>query len=59
MARRYRSTFQFFDTEEQAERFCNNENLNSYIRKNHTAHYTRWSSQDGKENKFVAWYVTK
>jgi len=59
MAYRYRKTFKFFDTEEQAKIFCNNENLNSYIRKNHEAHYTPWSSQDGTENKYIAWYVTK
>ena len=59
MAKRYRMTFKFFDTEEQAKTFCNNENLNYYIRKNHTAHYTPWVSQDGRENKFVAWYATK
>lgn len=59
MANRYKMTFKFFDTEEQAEKFCNNENLNNYIRKNHKAHYTPWSSQDGTENKYVACYVTK
>jgi len=59
MAQRYKSTFEFFDMEEQAKRFCDIENLNSYIKKYHKAHYTPWSSQDGKENKFVAWYVTK
>ena len=59
MAKRYRMTFEFFDTEDQAKIFCGNENLNNYIRKNHTAHYTPWSSQDGKENKYVAWYATK
>lgn len=59
MARRYKMTFTFFDTEEQAQIFCSKENSNSYIRKNHPAHYTPWNSQDGKENKFVAWYATK
>ena len=59
MARRYRTTFEFFDTENQAIAFCSKENQNSYIKKNHTAHYTPWSSQDGSENKFIAWYVTK
>lgn len=59
MAKRYKRTFKFFDTEDQAQIFCNNENLNNYIRKNHKALYTTWSSQDGKENKFVVWYATK
>jgi hypothetical protein len=57
--RRYKSTFEFFDTEERARAFCDKENSNSYIRKHHHAHYTPWSSQDGKEQKFIAWYVTK
>lgn len=59
MTGRYRKTFSFFDTEEQARAFCDKENLNNYIRKNHKSYYTNWSSQDGTENKFVAWYVTK
>jgi viroplasmin and RNaseH domain-containing protein len=59
MNNRYRSTFKLFDTEEQAKVFCDNENTNNYIRKNHPAHYTSWSSANGQENKFVAWYVIK
>jgi hypothetical protein len=59
MATRYRETFMFFDTEAQAKAFCDNENLNPYIRKHHAAGYTPWSSHDGTENKYIAWYVTK
>lgn len=61
MKARYKRTFNFYDTEEQAKEFCDNMNNNSnyYVRKNHKAIYTPWSSQDGKENKFVAWYSTK
>ena len=59
MAKRYRKTFQFFDTEDQAKVFCSNQNKNSYIKKHHPASYTSWSSQDGKENKFIAWYAEK
>lgn len=55
----YRKTYRFFDTEDQARTFCDSENLNHYIKKHHTAHYTPWSSIDGKENKFVAWYAVK
>ena len=55
MARRYKRTFKFLDTEIQAQTFCNNENANSYINNHHKASYTPWSSRDGKENKFVAW----
>lgn len=59
MAKRYRRTFKFFNTEEQAKVFCDNENLNSYVRKNHKAYYTHWNSLDGTENKYLAWYVIK
>jgi len=59
MVRRYRKTFKFFDTEEQAIDFCANENKNRYIRNNHPAHYTSWVSQNRTEHKFIAWYVTK
>ena len=37
MARRYKTTFQFFDTENQAQEFCDKENQNYYIRKHHKA----------------------
>ena len=57
--KRYKKTFKFFDSEDQAKEFCNNENLNPYIRNNHAAFYTKWTSQDGTENKFIAWYVYK
>ncbi len=57
MARRYRTTFQFFDTEEEAKAFCDKENLNRYIRKKHPAHYTPWVSQDESEHKFVVWFM--
>lgn len=56
---RYRKTFKFCETEDEAKRFCESENKNRYIRKHHPAHYTSWSSQDGKEHKFIAWYFTK
>jgi hypothetical protein len=51
--------FKFFDTEEQVKSFCDYENLNRYIKKHHPAHYTPWSSSDGKEIKFIAWYAVK
>lgn len=56
---RYRKTFRFCETEDEAKRFCESENKNQYIRKYHPAYYTPWSSQDGKENKFIVWYFTK
>jgi viroplasmin and RNaseH domain-containing protein len=56
---KYRKTFKFFNTEEQAKTFCENTNkaASRYVRKNHAALYTPWSSTDGKENLFIVWYV--
>jgi hypothetical protein len=59
MATRYNMTFKFFDTEEQAKIFCDNENLVRYISKKHPAHYTPWSNESGTEKAFVAWYATR
>lgn len=61
MARRYRNTFQFFDTEKEARNFCDKRNKISsyYVKKNHKSFYTPWSSSDGSENKFIAWFETK
>ena len=57
--KRYQKTFKFFNTEEQAKTFCDNENSKNsyYLRKNHPATYTTWTSMDGKEHKFIVWYV--
>lgn len=57
--KRYRRTFTFCETEDQAKRFCEAENKRRYIRSHHPAHYAKWSSSDGKEQKFIVWYVTK
>ena len=61
MANRYRLTFKFADTEGQAKAFCDmqNRSYSYYVRKNHPAHYTPWSSQDGTEHKFICWYATR
>lgn len=59
MATRYRRTFEFVDTEEQAKKICNEKNKNRYVREHHTAFYTRWRSQDGTEQKFIVLYSTK
>ena len=50
--------FTFVDTEEQAVKMCNqiNSTANAYRRKNKPAHYTPWSSQDGREHCFVVLY---
>jgi viroplasmin and RNaseH domain-containing protein len=59
MAKKYNLTYKFFDTEEQAKNFCDKENTQNsyYLQKNHPARYTSWTSTNGKENKFIAWYV--
>ena len=56
--KKYNLTFEFKETEEQAKNFCENVNkrLSYYMRKNKPAHFTPWSSQDGKEKLFVCWY---
>lgn len=59
MAARYRRTFTFVDTEEQAIAFCNKENKNRYIRQHHKATYILWTSKDGLTYKYIVWYVTK
>jgi hypothetical protein len=52
-------TFMFVDNEAQAQKMCEylQANQNSYRRKNHKPCYTPWDSSDGKEHKFVVWYV--
>lgn len=59
MAQRYRLTFEFCDTADQALAICNKANENRYLRKNHPAKITPWTSKDGSERKFIAWYYTK
>lgn len=59
MATRYRRTFEFVDTEEQAKKICDEKNKNRYIREHHKAIYTSWVSQDRTERKFVVLYSTK
>lgn len=55
--KRYGLWYDFVDTEEEAVELTarHNRNATRYIRKNKPAHYTRWSSQDGSENKFIVW----
>lgn len=57
--KKYNLTYQFFDTEEQAQAFCDRENASgtAWKRAKHKAHFTLWRSMNGKENKFIAWYV--
>lgn len=55
---KYRYTFDFFETEDQAKAFCDGINAEAslYARKRYPAHYTPWNSADGTEHLFIAWY---
>lgn len=55
--RKYRNTFEFVDTEQEAVKRCAviNSRYTAYMRKNHPASFTPWSSSDGKEQKFIVW----
>lgn len=55
---RYHYTFEFVDSEEEARKLCAeiNSRLTPYMRKYHPAHYTLWTSADGKNQRFVCLY---
>lgn len=57
--KKYNPRFYFVDTEAEAAKACETENNRGtyYKRKHHTAHYTPWTSADGKEHKFIVWTV--
>lgn len=54
-----RKTFKFVDTEQEAIELCKliQHNQNSYRKMYHKPSYTPWTSQDGREHKFVVWYT--
>lgn len=57
--KRYRVTFKFTETKEQAQEFCDkiNAGYTYYMRKNHPAHFTPWKDAEGKSSyNFVVWY---
>lgn len=58
--KKYRLTFCFQDTEEEARSFCaliNEFNVTAYMKRaGYTAHYTPWTSADGQAKKFVCFY---
>lgn len=56
---RYRKTFTFANTEQEAQTLCAEFNRNPYLRRKHPAHYTPWTSRDQTEHKFVVWHYTK
>ena len=53
-----RLTFQFVDTEQQAQELCKTiqKGQNSYRKQFHKPSYTPWASSDQKEHAFVVWY---
>ena len=57
--RKYYKTFEFCNTEQEAQTMCENINRTAtrHIRMKHPAHYTPWSSTDGKDHKFIVWFV--
>ena len=56
--KKYRLSFEFFDTINQAVNFRDMilKNANSYYRKNKKISITPWSSEDGTEHKIILWY---
>ena len=55
--RKYRATFDFVKTEEQAQAALQayRDNATPYVRKRYPGCYTPWESQDGTEHLFVVW----
>ena len=53
-----RLTFEFADSEQQAQAIRERvtKTQSRYMNKKHPAEVTPWTSQDGKEHKFVVWY---
>ena len=56
--KRYRLTFDFFDTREEAEKEKENilKNANYYYKKNKTISIQDWTSEDKTESKILMWY---
>ena len=61
MSNRYKRTFEFFDTKDEAKEFCNkiNDSASDYVRKHHKANWTAWENEDRTEHKYIAWYSIK
>ena len=56
--KKYRYTFEFATTEEQAKAICDrvNKQYTYYMRKHHKAHYTQYKPKPDSEPEFVVWY---
>lgn len=57
MAKRKQLWFDLVATEDQAKGLTTriNNDYSYYMRKHHPAHYTPWTSSDGKEHAYVVW----
>lgn len=58
MNKKYKLTFNFFDTMEAAQKFKNEilKNANYYYKKNKKISIQNWSSADKTESKILMWY---
>ena len=56
--KKYRLTFTFKKTEEEAKEWCDLMNKEStyYIRKNKPAHYTPWGDENENTYHYICWY---
>lgn len=56
---KYWLTFEFFDTEEQAETACDTifDGYTAYLKRSKKRpHWSPWDSLDGREHKYLVWY---
>lgn len=53
--KKYNLTYEFFDTEEQAQAFCDRENASgtAWKRTKNKAHFTPWTNSKQTERKFI------
>lgn len=62
MSKKYRLTFEFVETEEEARVLTTRYNRDStkYMRENKPSHYTPWEARDAEgnvtESKFIVWH---
>ena len=56
---RYQLDYFFRDTKQEAQELCERlwKQQSPYVNRRYKAHFTEWHSSDGKEHKFVVWYV--
>lgn len=56
--KKYRLTFDFFNTRKEAENFVDNllKQANNYYKRNKRISIQDWESQDKTEQKILVWY---